>query len=287
MSATVIDGKAIAQLIQAEIKLRVDELTERNIVPGLKVILIGDNPASVSYVRAKEKAAAKVGIKSEVINLPAQVEALQVEKLIDSINEDSSVHGVLLQLPIPEHLNADALLERISPYKDVDGLHPENMGLLCDGRPRFVPCTPLGIKELLDRSGIELNGKHVVVLGRSRLVGRPLSILLSLKGIDATVTICHSRTKDLLAYTRAADILVAAMGSPKFVTAEMIKPASVVVDVGVNRIGDKLVGDVDFEHAIEIAAAITPVPGGVGALTVSMLLFNTALAAERYSDGTS
>lgn len=279
MTARIIDGKATAARVRAEVAERVRGLSRP---PGLAAVLVGDDPASHVYVRNKRKAAAEAGIVSHDADLPADVAQADLLKRIGELNDDPSVHGIIVQLPLPPGLDGIAAQEAIDPAKDVDGLHPENQGRLALGRPRFVPATPAGVAELLHRARIELAGRHVVVVGRSQLVGRPLSILLSLKepGLNATVTLCHTGTRDLAEHTRRADVLVVAAGSPRSVGGEMIKPGAVVIDVGTNRGEDgTLVGDVDFESAARVAAAITPVPGGVGPMTVAMLLANTARAA--------
>jgi methylenetetrahydrofolate dehydrogenase (NADP+)/methenyltetrahydrofolate cyclohydrolase len=244
--------------------------------------LVGEDPASEVYVRNKRRACETVGIESQLHRLDTSVSADELLKLVAKLNKDAEVHGILVQLPMPPQIETGRVLVAVAAAKDVDAFHPENVGRLVQGRPRFLPCTPQGVQQLLVRSGIEIAGRHVVVVGRSEIVGRPLSIMLSQRGPggDATVTVCHSRTQDLPAVTRTADILIVAMGRPKFVTAEMVKPGAVVVDVGINRTSDGLVGDVDFEAVREVAGAITPVPGGIGPLTIAMLLKNTLLAAQ-------
>lgn len=279
MGARIIDGKAIAAEVRAEVAERVARL---GAAPGLAAVLVGDDPASRVYVSNKRKAAAQVGIVSHDRDLPATTPQAQLLEVVAELNRDPSVHGILVQLPLPPGVDAITVQEAIDPRKDVDGLHPENQGLLALGRPRFVPCTPAGVVEILRRSAIEVEGRHVVVVGRSALVGRPLSILLSLKGegLNATVTLCHTGTRDLGAQTARAEVLVVAAGHAGAITAAMVKPGAVVVDVGTNRGADgKLVGDVDFEAVRGVAGAITPVPGGVGPMTVAMLLANTARAA--------
>ncbi len=291
MTAQLIDGAAIA----AEIRRRVAEgaarLRERGIVPGLAAILVGDNPASISYVSAKAKAADEAGIRARTFHLPADTPQDEVLALVDRLNADPEVHAILPQLPLPLHIDERAVLERILPAKDADGLHPWNLGkLLRGGLDGPIPCTPHGVQQLLLRTGNDPAGKHVVIVGRSTLVGRPLAILLTNKapGANATVTICHTGTPDLGLHTRQADILVVAAGRPRTVNAEMVKPGAVVVDVGTNRIDDpsrkrgwRLVGDVDFDAVRDVAGWITPVPGGVGPMTIAMLLVNTLRAAER------
>jgi methylenetetrahydrofolate dehydrogenase (NADP+)/methenyltetrahydrofolate cyclohydrolase len=283
MTAQILDGQQLAQRIRSELTEEVVEFIQNNgVVPCLAAVLVGEDPASEMYVRNKRRACEAVGIDSQLHRLPANASSEELLKLVAKLNKDAAVHGILVQLPLPQQIDAGRMLVAVAPVKDVDAFHPENVGRLVQGRPRFLPCTPQGVQQLLVRSGIEIAGRHVVVLGRSEIVGRPLSIMLSQRGPggDATVTLCHSRTRDLPSVTRAADILVAAIGRPKFVTAEMVKPGAVVVDVGINRTADGLVGDVDFEAVREVAGAITPVPGGVGPLTIAMLLRNTLLAAQ-------
>jgi methylenetetrahydrofolate dehydrogenase (NADP+) / methenyltetrahydrofolate cyclohydrolase len=279
MTARIIDGKAIAAQVRAEVAERVKKLGR---TPGLAAVLVGDDPASHVYVRGKRKAAAEVGMTSIDSDLSADISMDTLLEAVASLNADPAVTGIIVQIPLPKHLDAIAAQEAIDPLKDVDGLHPENQGLLMLGRPRFVPATPAGVVQLLHRSGISVEGAHVVVLGRSNLVGRPLSVLLSqkAKGLNATVTLCHTGTRDAGAYTREADIVVVAAGVPKALTADMVKPGATVIDVGTNRGPDgKLIGDVDFGPVSEVAGAITPVPGGVGPMTIAMLLSNTAEAA--------
>ena len=284
MSARIIDGRAIAAEVRAEVAERVRRLVERGIVPGFVDLLIGDEPASATYVRMKNKAAAEVGMRAFDRMLPATASVREATSIIEELNADPDVHGVIVQSPLPTESPIDIfdLQRSIDPVKDVDGLHPENQGLLAVGRPRFVPATPAGVVELLRRSGIEVEGRHVVVVGRSPLVGRPLSILLSLKGpgLNATVTLCHTGTKELAQETRRADVLVVAAGRAGAIRADMVKPGAAVVDVGTNRTDEGLVGDVVFDEVSEVAGAITPVPGGVGPMTVAMLLANTLTAAE-------
>ena len=284
MTGRIIDGKAIAAEIRAEVAERVHRLARRGVVPGFVDMLIGDDAASATYVRMKNKAAAEAGMQAFDRVLPATAPSSEALDIIEALNRDHHVHGVIVQSPLPAESPIDIfeLQRAIAPSKDVDGLHPENQGLLALGRPRFVPATPAGVAELLRRSGIEVEGRHVVVVGRSSLVGRPLSILLSLKGpgLNATVTLCHTGTKDLAEETRRADVLVVAAGRAGAVTADMVKPGAAVIDVGTNRTDEGLVGDVAFEEVREVAGAITPVPGGVGPMTVAMLLANTVMAAE-------
>ena len=287
--ADIIDGKQIAQVVRQESKELVSDLrSRRGITPGLTVVLVGDDPASAVYVRNKEKACQEAGILVTTHVLPSTVTETTLLDLLDQLNNDSSCHGILVQLPLPKNLNTDKVIEKIDPMKDVDGLHPLNMGLLAKGSPRFVPATPAGIQQLLGRSGFDPAGKSVVVLGRSNIVGKPLALLLMQKhkGANATVTVCHSATINLENHTRNADILVAALGSANVVTGDMLKPGSIVIDVGINRVEDstkprgyRLVGDVDFESAQHVAKAITPVPGGVGPMTIAMLISNTYHAA--------
>jgi methylenetetrahydrofolate dehydrogenase (NADP+) / methenyltetrahydrofolate cyclohydrolase len=284
VNARIIDGKAIAAEVRVEMAERVRRLAERGITPGFVDLLIGDEPASATYVRMKNKAAAEAGMRAFDRMLPATASAQEALSIIEELNADPEVHGVIVQSPLPIQSPIDIfdLQRAIAPAKDVDGLHPENQGLLAMGRPRFVPATPAGVVELLRRSGIELEGRHAVVVGRSTLVGRPLSILLSLKapGLNATVTLCHTGTRDMAAETRRADVLVVAAGRARAVTADMVKPGATVIDVGTNRTDQGLVGDVAFEEIRAVAGAITPVPGGVGPMTVAMLLANTVSAAE-------
>lgn len=290
MSATIIDGKKIASQIRAEIAERVRSLAERGVIPGFVDLLIGEDPASKLYVGMKYKAAAEAGMVAFERLLPTDATLDDALRIIRELNEDPSVHGIIVQSPLPRESPIDifALQQAIDPAKDVDGLHPENQGLLAMGRPRFVPATPLGVVELLRREGIEVQGKRVTVVGRSSLVGRPLSILLSLKeypGLNATVTLCHTGTKDLALETRRAEVLIVAAGIAKGITGSMVTRGAVVIDVGTNKGPDgKLVGDVDFDHVAEHASAITPVPGGVGPMTVAMLMANVATAAERAAD---
>lgn len=283
MTAKILDGKQLAQQIRTELTEEVIEFIQNNsVVPCLAAVLVGDNPASEVYVRNKQRACESVGIDSQLHRLDGSVPSEDLLTLVAKLNKDQAVHGILVQLPLPRQIDTSRVLVAITSGKDVDAFHPENVGRLVQGRPRFLPCTPQGVQQLLMRSGIEIAGRHVVILGRSDIVGRPLSIMLSQRGPggDATVTLCHSRTPDLAAITKTADILVAAIGRPKFVTADMVRPGAVVVDVGINRTADGIVGDVDFEAVREVAGAITPVPGGIGPLTIAMLLKNTLSAAE-------
>jgi len=288
--ASVIDGKAIAAEIRSEVQVSVSELTrDTGIVPGLAVVLVGDNPASQVYVRNKQKSASEIGMNPMDIKFHQDVDSATIEAQLDQLNEDESVHGILVQLPLPDHLDEKSIIRRINPMKDVDGLHPENVGLLLAGTSRFVPATPAGIQELLIRTNNNPSGQHVVVCGRSDIVGKPISALLLQKNqsANATVTICHTGTKDMGAITRQADILIAAVGIPELITADMVSDGVVVIDVGINRkpdaskkTGYKLVGDVEYIGVSEKASAITPVPGGVGPMTIAMLLYNTMKAAK-------
>ena len=289
MAAHLIDGKAIAAQIYDEIQAEVAELREKHgITPGLATVLVGENPASQSYVRSKQKTCTKVGFNSIGEHLPEDTSQEEVEGLVKKLNADPSIHGILVQLPLPRHLDEEKILSAISLEKDVDGFHPLNIGRLSmKGRkPLFVPCTPSGCIELLVRSGVEIEGKEAVVLGRSNIVGLPVSMLLLHR--NATVTICHSRTQNLPGVCRRADILVAAVGRPKMVKADWVKPGAAVIDVGVNRVDDptakrgyRLVGDVDFDDVSEVAGYLTPVPGGVGPMTIAMLMWNTLAGAKR------
>lgn len=283
MTATLLDGKKLAQQIRSELAEEVVEFIQNNgVVPCLAAVLVGNDPASEVYVRNKRRACEAVGIESQLHRLDAAATSEDLLTLVAKLNKDHAVHGILVQLPLPRQIETGRILAAVNPAKDVDAFHPENVGRLVQGRPRFLPCTPQGVQQLLVRNGIEIAGRHVVVLGRSEIVGRPLSIMLSQRGPggDATVTLCHSRTRDLADVTQRADILIAAIGSPKFVTAPMVRPGAVVIDVGINRTEGGVVGDVDFAAVRPVAAAITPVPGGVGPLTIAMLLRNTLSAAH-------
>lgn len=284
MTAKILDGKALSQEIRAEIAEQTAEFTrETGVIPCLAAVLVGDDPASQVYVRNKQKACEKAGIESRLHRLPEGTTQAELLALVDQLNRDDSVSGILVQLPLPDGLDESQVLDAIDPLKDVDAFHPENVGLMVQNRPRFLPCTPHGIQQMLLRCGIETSGAHVVIVGRSDIVGKPMSIMLMQKsdGANSTVTICHSRTKDLPEVCRQADILVVAIGKAKFLTADMVRPGAAVIDVGINRTEAGLVGDVDFEAVKEVAGAITPVPGGVGPLTVTMLLYNTLMAARR------
>lgn len=289
MPAQIINGKKISEEIKHEVKQQAEALfKETGIIPGLAFILVGDNPASQVYVKMKGKACEELGFYSITLKLPTETSEAELIEKINALNSDPKIHGILVQLPLPSHINEHRILQTIDPIKDVDGFHPVNVGKLVIGLDTYLPCTPAGIQELLKRSNINPSGKHVVVVGRSNIVGKPIAnILLQKKEwANATVTICHTGTKNISYYTKQADILIAAMGSAEFIKGDMIKPGAIVIDVGVNRIDDpnsekgyKLVGDVHFESAIEVAEAITPVPGGVGPMTIAMLMKNTLKAA--------
>jgi methylenetetrahydrofolate dehydrogenase (NADP+)/methenyltetrahydrofolate cyclohydrolase len=289
VAAKIIDGKAIAEAVRSELKERVAALSAKGTTPGLGVILVGDNPASRSYVTAKERACESIGIYSDDNRLPADTSETDLLNKINQMNQDSRIHGILVQLPLPKHIDESTVLLAIDPAKDVDGFHPMNVGKMMIGEETFFPCTPHGVVQMLMRSGIETAGKHVVVVGRSNIVGKPVANMLLQKkeGANATVTLCHTGTTDLGSFTRQADILIAASGWPNTVTTDMVKPGAVVIDVGVNRVEDaskkngyRLVGDVDFDGVSTVASHITPVPGGVGPMTITMLLYNTVLSAE-------
>ncbi len=281
MPASIIDGKVISAAVRQQVTEETAAfVAESGVTPHLAAVLVGDDPASQVYVRNKERACENCGLKSTLHRIPADTTQAQLAALVAELNADDSVHGILVQLPLPQHLDATPVLDAILPAKDVDGFHPENVGLMLQGRPRFLPCTPHGVMKMLRHEKIETAGKHAVVIGRSDIVGKPMAALLVQRGADATVTICHSRTEDIAAICRQADILIAAVGIPEFVKGHMIKPGAVVIDVGINRVNDKLVGDVDYAAAAEVAAAITPVPGGVGPMTIAMLLQNTLKAAR-------
>jgi len=283
MAATLIKGSEISKQIKEELKQEVARLKEKhNLVPGLATILVGEDEASKVYVGQKEKTCKELGIHSERINLPGNTTEAELLALVEKLNKDSRIHGILVQLPLPKHINETNVLYAIDPKKDVDGFHPVNVGKLMLGEPDFIPCTPHGIQELLIRSGVKTDGAEAVVVGRSNIVGKPIAnmLLQKKKGANATVTICHTGTKDLASHTRRADILIVAAGKPKTITADMVKEGVVVIDVGVNRLETGLVGDVDFETVKEKAKAITPVPGGVGPMTIAMLMLNTVQAAK-------
>jgi len=279
MLAKIIDGKSLAAALRASLKSRIDALAARGVRPGLAAILAGDDPASRVYVRNKARACEDTGVRSEIHALPENVSERALLERIAQLNADRPVHGVLVQLPLPRHLDAHRVLDAVSPAKDVDGFHAVNLGALVQGRPGFVPGTPAGVMRLIEHAGVDLAGRQAVIVGRSNIVGKPLALLLLQK--DATVTICHSRTRDLAAVARQADVLIAAVGRPGLITASMVKPGACVIDVGINRLADgKLAGDVDFDAVREIAGSITPVPGGVGPMTIAMLIANTVRAAE-------
>ena len=291
MPASLIDGAAVARAIRAELGDRVRELVDAGVTPGLTVVLVGEDPASVVYVRAKGRACEELGMRGETVRLPADTSQDELLDLIDRLNDDPAVHGILVQMPVPKQIDADAVIQRIRPEKDVDGFHPENVGnqLIGNGRG-FAPCTPAGVQELLVRSGVATKGAECVIVGRSNIVGKPMASLMvqAGAGADATVTVCHSRTRDLAGHVRRADIVIAAVGRPEMITGDMLKPGAVVIDVGINRVDDasaprgyRLVGDVHFASAAEVASQITPVPGGVGPMTIAMLLRNTVRSAER------
>ena len=279
MAATLIDGRAVAKAFKEEIAQKTAQMIEGGVQPHLAVVLVGENPASQVYVRNKENGCIKAGIRSTVIRLEETCTQEELEKTVVSLNEDASVHGILVQLPLPRHLDEARVLRLIDPDKDVDGFHAMNSGRLMNGQPGFVPCTPLGVMKLLESYGVDPCGKHAVVIGRSNIVGKPMAMLLL--AANATVTVCHSRTQNLKEITRQADILVAAVGRANFVTADMVKPGAVVIDVGINRVDGKIGGDVDFDAVSETAGYITPVPGGVGQMTIAMLLANTLDAAAK------
>ena len=289
--ARLIDGAALAKQIRAEVAAEVVALRERGVVPGLTVVLVGEDAASAVYVGAKEKASREAGMTGETIRLPAETSQAQLLALIEQLNADSDVHGILVQMPLPKQIDPDTVILHIDPAKDVDGFHPVNVGKLLIGHvDGFVPCTPAGVQQMLVHYGVATRGAECVVVGRSTIVGKPMAALMVQggEGADATVTICHSRTRDLAAHTRRADILIVAAGRARMITADMVKPGAVVIDVGMNRIADpsarsgtRLVGDVDFEAVRQVASLITPVPGGVGPMTIAMLLRNTARAARR------
>lgn len=285
-----MDGRAVATRVRAEVAERAARLAERGIAPGLSVILVGDDPASAVYVGSKERACREAGMNGETIRLPATTSQDELLAIVDRLNADPAVHGILVQMPLPSQIDPDTVVRRIRPEKDVDGFHPVNVGRLLIGeRDGFVSCTPAGIMVLLETYGVPLRGAEAVVIGRSNIVGKPMAALLVQPGADATVTVCHSRTRELAAHVRRADVLIAAVGRANLVTADMVKPGAVVVDVGMNRVpdasrksGSRLVGDVDFDGVSSVASLITPVPGGVGPMTIAMLLSNTVRAAEQY-----
>ena len=278
MAAIIMDGRSVAGRLKEEIARETLLLNQKGIAPHLAVVLVGENAASQVYVRNKENACKKAGIRSTVLRLPETCAQDELENAVRTLNADDSVHGILVQLPLPAHLDEAAVLRLIDPDKDVDGFHAMNSGRLMNGQRGFVPCTPLGVMRMLEAYDIPVRGKHAVVIGRSNIVGKPMAMLLL--AADATVTICHSRTENLAQITRQADILVAAVGRPRFVTADMVKPGAAVIDVGINRVDGVIVGDVDFDGVSEVAGYLTPVPGGVGQMTIAMLLANTLDAAK-------
>lgn len=287
MSGTILDGKALAAQLRDEIRQAAAKFTEQTgVTPCLAALLVGDDPASAVYVRSKRKACGESGMTSRLESLPADTTTADLLQRVDRLNADPEVHGILVQLPLPPQVDSAAVLRRVDPRKDVDGFHPENVGLLAQGHPRFIPCTPYGVQQMLIRAAVATDGAHAVIVGRSEIVGKPMALLLMHKGPggNATVTVCHSRSRDLPGITRSADILIVAIGRPKFVTADMVRPGAIVIDVGINRTDGGLVGDVDFESVRHVASRISPVPGGVGPLTVTMLLANT-LAAARLAIG--
>jgi len=290
MVATIIHGPEVAEQIKKELREKIAELKGRGVTPGLAVVLVGEDPASQQYVRNKAKGCEELGIYSRSIILPVSTSEDELLRIVDELNADPAIHGFLVQLPLPKHIDENKVLMRIAPETDADGFHPVNVGRMLIGNPQFLPATPHGIQEMLVRSGNDPEGKHVVVVGRSNIVGKPVAAILmqKRKGANATVTVCHSRTRDLASLVRMGDVVVAAIGSPRFITADMIKPGAVVIDVGTNRVDDpaakrgyRWVGDVDFENVKEVASAITPVPGGVGPMTIVMLMKNTVIAACR------
>ncbi|NLD82662.1 MAG: bifunctional methylenetetrahydrofolate dehydrogenase/methenyltetrahydrofolate cyclohydrolase FolD [Clostridiales bacterium] len=280
--AILLDGKAMAQELAEGLKQRISALKSRGVTPGLAVILVGEDPASQVYVRNKGKACGELGIYSETLRLPENTSQEELEAVIDRLNRDEHIDGILVQLPLPGHLDEAAALRKIIPEKDVDGFHVENAGRLFAGQAGVVPCTPKGILHMLRAAHVPMEGKEAVVIGRSNIVGKPVAMLLLQE--NCTVTLCHSRTADLAAHTRRADILVAAVGKPRFVTADMVKPGAAVIDVGINRVDGKVVGDVDFEQVEKVAGYLSPVPGGVGKMTIGMLMENTVEAAERKAE---
>jgi methylenetetrahydrofolate dehydrogenase (NADP+) / methenyltetrahydrofolate cyclohydrolase len=290
----LIDGAKLADQIKAEVAGRVAELEARGVTPGLSVVLVGEDPASAVYVGSKERTCIELGMHGETIRKPATITEPELLAIVDQLNDNPAVHGILVQMPLPKHINADAIVRRIRPDKDVDGFHPVNVGKLLIGeKDGFAPCTPAGVVEMLKAYGVRTAGADCVVVGRSNIVGKPMTSLMIQPGIDATVTVCHSRTRDLGEHTRRADILIVAAGRPQMVTADMVKPGAVVIDVGMNRIADatkksgtRLCGDVAFDEVREVASLITPVPGGVGKMTIAMLMANTVRAAAQITQST-
>lgn len=293
MPAELIDGLAVSKKVREEVTARCKALAARGIVPGLTVVLVGEDPASAVYVRNKEKGSREAGMNGATIRMPATTTEAELLAVVDQLNADPAVHGILVQMPLPKQINAQKVIRRIDPAKDVDGFHPVNVGKVLIGETDgFAPCTPAGVQVLLKEAGVDTAGKHVVIVGRSNIVGKPMASLLIQAGADATVTICHSRTPDLAWHTRRADIVVAAVGRPGTITGDMLKPGAVVMDVGINRIqdpttksGTRLVGDADFASVSQVASKVTPVPGGVGPMTIAMLLLNTVRAAEQRAAG--
>lgn len=286
MAGNVIEGRKLAAVLRGEVAREVEAFqAESGFTPHLVVVLLGDDPASQVYVRNKEKFCREAGMRGTVHRLSAETSQAELLDLVASLNAEADVHGILVQLPLPGHIEEQAILDAIAPEKDVDAFHPENVGLLVQGRPRFLPCTPAGCLQLIQSVVPDISGLHAVVLGRSEIVGKPMALLLMQKGVDATVTLCHSRTRNLAELTRQADLLIAAIGKPEFVTAEMVKPGAVVVDVGINRVGERLVGDVNYAGVSPIASFITPVPGGVGPMTIANLLRNALQAARIRAQG--
>ncbi len=291
MPAELIDGVAIARSVREQVARDVERLAAEGLRPGLAVVLVGDDPASAVYVRSKGKACEEAGIHSVTIRLPAETTQEELLARVDALNSDPAIHGILVQMPLPRHIDSEVIIRRIRPDKDVDGFHPVNVGKnLIGERDGFVPCTPAGVQELLVRSGVKTRGAECVIVGRSNIVGKPMMALMvqSREGANSTVTVCHSATRDLAAHVERADILIVAAGKPRMITGDMIRPGAVVIDVGINRVDDpaaprgyRLVGDVDFESTREVASLITPVPGGVGPMTIAMLLRNTVKAAEQ------
>ncbi len=293
MPAKIIDGTAVGEAMRAELQGEIRALRARGVTPGLAAVLVGDNAASATYVRMKGKACEEAGLYHETIRLPPETTEAELLALVERLNADHKIHGILVQLPLPKQINTQRVLHRVTPEKDVDGFHPENVGKVAIGDPTgFRPATPYGVQQLLLRSGVDTTGRHAVVVGRSTIVGRPMAALLLQDGPggNATVTVCHSRTRDIKSVTKVADILIVAIGKPEFVTGDMIKPGAAVIDVGTNRVEDpstkkgyRLVGDVQFAEAKRVAGAITPVPGGVGPMTITMLLYNTVQAARQWA----
>ena len=289
-TSKVLSGKDTAVAVYASFKNRLDILSKKGIIPGLCVILVGDNPASQIYVKTKSKKLQSLGLRSKNIYLNNDVSQNELIQTINGLNQDSNYHGILVQMPLPSHIDSQLIINSIDPTKDVDGFHPENVGWLSIGKPRFIPCTPKGIMKIFKHYNIELSGKDIVVIGRSNIVGRPMSILVSSNGewSNGTCTICHSRTKNLEQYTRNADVVISAIGKPNYLKADMIKKGSIIIDVGINRVeaendkGYKIIGDVDYNSVIDKVSFITPVPGGVGPMTIAMLVENTIEAAEQY-----